>query len=94
MKNIRFSSVAIALVLGAMAGSGATLLAINTVEPRQSIEAKDRQIVALTVAVTQLQQQLTADAAVRAEGEKRMKAFNRVPTAIAPPQTFQGGFPQ
>jgi len=93
MKIIHLSrAVIVAAALGAVAGRGVTWMAVNPTPSPRTIAAKDAQILALTAAVTQLQQQLTSDAMTRAEAEKRLKAFNTLPTSIAPPQTFQGGF--
>ncbi|HLN25125.1 MAG TPA: hypothetical protein VK558_14215 [Patescibacteria group bacterium] len=73
------------VLVGLSAGIGGTI---------SFIDAKDRQIAALTASLDQLRQQLAADEADRREAERKMKAFNRVdqPPKFATPQTFQGGF--
>lgn len=86
--------ILLSFVMGIGAGAGGALIvaSLNSSSRGQSAEtAKDQQIAALTALLNDVRMKLAADQLVRAEDERRLKAFNTLPTNIAPPQTFEIG---
>lgn len=82
----------LAFISGTGIGGTVVFISTNALQSPQLLEsAKDRQITELTAALNDLRRQLAADAMVRAEDERRMKAFNVVPTELAKPKTYEIG---
>jgi len=88
------SIVLLTLGLGAGIGASVTLVVVNTraAEYRQRPSmGESAQIATLTEVVAELRQQLLAEKMQRDADQQKMKAFNTVPTQIAPPKTYEIG---
>ncbi|MGE5516186.1 MAG: hypothetical protein ACM31D_10235 [Bacteroidota bacterium] len=84
-------TIIVAIVLSFVAGAGAGAIVSIAGSIQTTTTEKDRQIAALTVVLNELRSQLAAEQLVRTDQERRAKAFNKLTTNIAPPQTFEIG---